>query len=81
MVVAGTLYTPNNAAVLEEVSTEAANLHRFSVSMCPADYWESHGKPSAVMSIILLYFEVLIPPSVEEDKKNGKAHTGEARGH
>jgi len=37
MAVAGTLYTPNNAVVLQEVSREAANLHRFPVSMCPAD--------------------------------------------
>jgi len=37
MAVAGTLYTPTNAAVLEEASREVANLHRFPVSMCPAD--------------------------------------------
>jgi len=56
MAVAGTLYTPNNAVVLEEDSRE--NLHRLPVSMWPADC-------SAVMSIILLYSEVLIPPSAE----------------
>lgn len=85
MAVAHTLYTPNNAAVLEEVSREAANLHRFPVSVCLADCWESQGKSSAVMSIILLYFEDLIHSVqkiwVKEDKKKGQACTGEARGH
>jgi len=66
MAVTGTLYTPNNAVVLEEVSMEVANLHKFPVSMCPANCCECQGKPSAVMSIILLYFEVFVPPSAEK---------------